>query len=144
MRREVFGIGFCVLCIVRNGAIMFQRQQWLCLVKLVDRWWLFDNINRRIRDGSYTLFWINHWLNGTLLKVRFSGLFDLAENKMAIVVELNKLGWRKNGEVWKRRRRLSAWKVESIERLTSVVLQVEVENRVWITFLFLLHGHQYL
>lgn len=35
------------------------------------------------------------WLDGTSLKVRFSNLFDLAENKRATVAEMNKLGWRR-------------------------------------------------
>lgn len=94
--------------------------------------WLIDNIDRKIGDKTSYLFWKDHWLNGIRLKVRFSMLFNLAENKMASFTEMNELGWWENGEAWKWRGRFHVWENElvgeCIERLTSFVLQVDVED----------------
>lgn len=57
-------------------------------VDLVDGGWLFDNIEWRIGDGFSTLFWIDPWLYGMSLKVRFNRLFDLEENKRETIVEM--------------------------------------------------------
>lgn len=67
-------------------------------VSLVDVRWLLDNIDRRIQDESFTLLLIDHLFDGISLKVRFSRLFDLAENKRETVAEMTKLGWWENGE----------------------------------------------
>lgn len=77
----------------------------------------------------------NYSLNSMPLKEKFGRLFDLAENKGVSVAEMNELRWRENGETWKWCRRLFAWEElvwDCIERLTSIILQVEVEGRwVW-------------
>lgn len=52
-------------------------------------------------NGSSALFWRDPRMEDTLLNVRFSMLYDLADNKMATVADLHSLVWAVNGEVWK-------------------------------------------
>jgi len=74
----------------------------------VDGGWLLDNIDREMDDGSSTLIWRDPWLDEVSINVRYCRLYDLAENKMMIVVDMNALDWGVNGEAWKWRRRLFA------------------------------------
>jgi len=37
-----------------------------------------------VGDGRTTLFWSDPWFDGTSLDVRFTKLFDLAENQLVI------------------------------------------------------------
>lgn len=60
-------------------------------------------------------FWKNMWLDGSTLEVCFSRLFELVDNKLEIVAEMQFLGLKVNGEAWKWGRRLSAWE-ENLER----------------------------
>lgn len=135
MRWEIFDIRFYVFCMTRkrcvcvfwgNGGSIWWRNSRNIKegIKLVHGGWLFDNINWRIGDGSYTLFWINHWLDGTSLNVRFSRQFDLVKNKRVTIVEMNELKG-KNSESWKWLRRLFAWEKElvgeCIEQLMLVI-----------------------
>lgn len=53
-------------------------------------WWLV-NIDQNIGNMASTLFWKDPWLDGILLKVRFSRLFDLANNKFVSFVQMNEL-----------------------------------------------------
>jgi hypothetical protein len=52
------------------------------------------------------LFWKDPWLNGVSFDVRYSRLFYLGVNKLAIIAEMFSLGWEVNGEALKWRRRL--------------------------------------
>ena len=71
-------------------------------------WWFGDNIGREVGDGLQILFWWEQWIDGVVLKSRFSRLFDLAVNKMTTVAEMYSLGWGGDDEAWKWRRRLLA------------------------------------
>lgn len=44
-------------------------------------------------DGSTTLFYRAPWLEGIPFNVRFNRLYELVENKLAIVDEMHSLGW---------------------------------------------------
>lgn len=72
------------------------------------------------------------WFDGASLDVKFIRLFELAENKLAIVVGKH---FTVNGEAWKWRRRLFVWKEElvreCVDQLIRVVLHVEVAYR-WV------------
>jgi hypothetical protein len=65
------------------------------------------------------------------LKCRFSRLFGLVDNKMALVVEMNSLGCGVDGEAWRWWWRLLAWEEEQLteccEFLDNIVL--------WLLFL---------
>ncbi|GAU17363.1 hypothetical protein TSUD_232390 [Trifolium subterraneum] len=105
-------------------------------VGLMDSRWLKDNNIRKVGDGRNTLFWTEPWLEDCPLDRSFSRLFDLAENKFITVADMHGLGWGVDGEAWKWRRRLRAWEEElvldCVERLSNVVLQVNVHDRwVW-------------
>lgn len=49
-------------------------------------------------DGSSTLFWRDSWLDEIPFNVRYNRFYDLAENKMTIVPDMNALGCGVNGE----------------------------------------------
>jgi len=53
--------------------------------KLLDERWLLDNITTDVRDGTTTLLWRVMWLDSFPLEVQFRRLFELADNKLAIV-----------------------------------------------------------
>lgn len=59
-------------------------------------------------------------------------MFDLSENKMAIVAQMFPWGWDEGGEAWKWCRRLWAWEEALVEEcgnmLLTVVLQVDIED----------------
>jgi hypothetical protein len=40
-------------------------------------------------------------MEGVALKDRFNHLFELSDNKMAMVAEMEHLGWGESGESWK-------------------------------------------
>ena len=63
--------------------------------------WLVENIKRKMGYGSSTLFWRDHWVEGTLISDMLSRLYGLAENKIETVAKLFTLGWGVNVEVWK-------------------------------------------
>jgi len=50
-----------------------------------------------VDDESSTLFWRDPWLDEISFNVRYSRLYDLAENKM-MTIDMNALGWGVNGE----------------------------------------------
>ena len=41
---------------------------------------------RDVADDTYTLFWCDPWLDEGVLKVIFSSIFTLANNKMATII----------------------------------------------------------
>jgi len=55
--------------------------------------WLVDNIWHKVDDGSSTLFSRDSWLEGETLNTRFSRLYELIDNKLAIVADMHSLGW---------------------------------------------------
>jgi len=61
-------------------------------------------------------------------------VFDLSENKSLTVAHMFELGWDVGGVTWKWRRRLLAWKEETLVEcrrlLLTVVLHVNVDD-VW-------------
>jgi len=81
------------------------------------------------------LFWRDLLLDCAPFIVRLSRLYELAENKMAIVAVMNFIGWRVNAKVWNWRRRLFVLEDELVEEcvelLTSVVLEVDLDDR-WV------------
>ena len=58
-------------------------------VGLSVRWWFDDNIRRVMGDGRDTYFWTDSWVGGVPLRVRFSRLFELAENRWMMVAEMS-------------------------------------------------------
>jgi len=89
------------LCLGRGGgSIWWQNlKQNSVGVFFLDERWLVDNITRKkVGDGMSTLFWNDPWLIGPPLETCFSRLFELAKNKLAIVVEMYFLRWKVNGE----------------------------------------------
>lgn len=46
-------------------------------------------------------FMIYSWLGDLFLRDRFTGLFDLSENKLLTVANKFALGWGEGGELWK-------------------------------------------
>lgn len=79
------------------------------------------------------LFWRDPWLDGGVLKFRFSRLFHLADIKMAMVVDRHYLCWREGSKAWKWRRRLLAWEEEHVrelcELLNPIVLLANMTDR---------------
>jgi len=98
-------------------------------------WWFDTNVGWEVGDGTQTLFWWDPWIDGMVLKISFSRLFDLATNKMATVAEIYSLRWGEEGEAWKWRRRLLAWEEEKVREccdfLTNIILQPTHSDR-WI------------
>jgi len=50
--------------------------------------WVDDNIRRNVVDEYFRLSWIDFWIDGEALSVRFKRLHELSENKMATVREM--------------------------------------------------------
>jgi len=59
--------------------------------------WFDDNVRRIVGDGGTTLFWFDHWVGESPLRVQFPRLFDLAINKDCTVEEMESLGWEVGG-----------------------------------------------
>jgi len=76
--------------------------------------WFTDHLQRKVGNGVGTLFWRDSWLEGGVLKDKFSHLFYLSDKKMATVADMFLLGWGEGGEAWKWRRRLLAWEEELV------------------------------
>jgi len=72
-------------------------------------------------------------VGGVPLRDRFPRLFSLAEDRWATVVEMEGRGWTVGGGVWVWRRRLFAWKEESVVEcaaiLHNIVLQDNISDR---------------
>jgi len=60
----------------------------------------------RSGDRSTTLFWKDPRLDGFSFSLSFNILFELANNKLATVVDIFSLGWGEYGEAWKFRHSL--------------------------------------
>ncbi|MCH92232.1 beta-glucan-binding protein, partial [Trifolium medium] len=62
--------------------------------------WFGESVSKKVGGGIDTLFWIDLWLGGIPLCVRFRRLFDLAEDKSGTIAEMSSLGWEAGGEAW--------------------------------------------
>ncbi|GAU48424.1 hypothetical protein TSUD_405540 [Trifolium subterraneum] len=67
-----------------------------------------DSIRRKVGDGRNTSFWLDPWLDDGPLQRSFSRLFELSENKEAMVADMIVAGSGVGGETWQWRRRLYA------------------------------------
>jgi hypothetical protein len=80
-----------------------------------------DCISNKVGDRLNTYFWIDPWLGGTPLCVRFRRLFNLAGNKSSTVADLFSLGCVEGGGAWNWRRRLWAWEEEMLGECTTLL-----------------------
>lgn len=103
------------LCVVERGDGSVWRQTMKSIRKgvgQVDVGWLRDNISQNVGDATSTMFWLDPWLGGMLLKESFGRLYELADKKLAIVEHMFIIGWGENGEACKWCRRLFSWEEE--------------------------------
>jgi hypothetical protein len=106
--------------------------------------WFRDNVERKVGDGVDTAFWLDPWVGGVPLSVRFGRLFNLAVNKSISVADMCELGWDEGGEAWQWRRRLWAWEEELLGEcrilLSDISLQHNSTDR-WVWRLDPLNGY---
>ena len=76
---------------------------------------------------------MDRWVGDVPLCDRFRRLYDLSENKMAIVAQMFGLGWDAGGEAWKWQRRIWAWVEECRILLLTVMLQIDTKDVWWWT-----------
>jgi len=96
--------------------------------------WYADNVSLKIGNRVNTLFWLDRWVGDVPLRVRYRRLFDLSEDKLLTVAQLNDLGWDVGVEAWKWRRRLWAWEEELVVECRTLLLTVSLQadiNDVW-------------
>ncbi|MCI67770.1 C-terminal binding protein, partial [Trifolium medium] len=58
-----------------------------------------ESIERRVGNREDTFFWIDPWLGGVLLRVKYRRIFDLSTNKTSSVAAMCELGWEEGGGV---------------------------------------------
>jgi hypothetical protein len=106
--------------------------------------WFEGNIRRVVGDGVNTLFWFDHWVGDSPLRIKFPRLFDLAVNKECLVAKMEREGWEEGGRAWLWRRRSLAWEEDSVREcivlFNNVVLQVTVSD-TWRWTLDTIHGY---
>jgi hypothetical protein len=94
--------------------------------------WFQENVTRKVGDGVDTCFWHDPWLGGVSLSVRFSRLFELADDRSCTVLLMSTLGWEEGRAAWRWRRQLWVWEEkmlrECIILLRSVSLQLDVTD----------------
>jgi len=61
--------------------------------------WFEESVSKKVGNGLHSYFWYDQWLGGAPLCVRFRRLFNLAENKSSMVVDIFSLGWGVGDEV---------------------------------------------
>lgn len=98
--------------------------------------WFRGSVVKKVGDGRNTLFWLDPWVGGVPLSVRFRRLFDLSVNKSISVSDMSLLGWDDGGEAWKWRRRLWDWEEELVVEcrtlLSNVLLQAHsLDQWLW-------------
>ena len=71
-----------------------------------------DNIGHVIDHTYFILFWKNPWLNVVSFFVRFNRLYELAENKLVTIIDVNTMDWGVNGKTLKWRQILFTWEEE--------------------------------
>ena len=95
--------------------------------------WFKDCIFKQVGNMRDILFWIDPWVEGDLLSVRFRHLYDLSVSKNCTVEEMFELGVEEGGLAWNWRRRLWDWEEEMAREcrllLSNVVLQVSTNDR---------------
>ncbi|CAJ2670838.1 unnamed protein product [Trifolium pratense] len=89
-----------------------------------------EHVSRKVGDGSDTFFWTDPWVDGISLRERFGRLFDLAENKSALVAEMFMQGWGIGGAAWVWRRQLRAWEEELLGECQSLLLTLFLQDHV--------------
>jgi len=82
---------------------------------------------------------MDNWVGGVPLGVRFSRIFELAENGRVSVAEMSQLGREEGGEAWRWRRRLFAWEEENVWECISLL-----SNFIFFILTFLTSGSGYL
>jgi len=75
-----------MMCGIRNG------------VGLGAGSWFQDNLRRVVGGGRDTYFWIDNWVGGVPLRVRFPRLFELADDRWAMMEDIGRRGWEDGGE----------------------------------------------
>jgi hypothetical protein len=90
--------------------------------------WFEDNVRRVVGGGADTYFWLDNWVGGVPLRVRFPRLFDLALNKGVTVREMASRGWEVGGGTWEWRRRLLACEEDSITEFSSLLSNVVLQE----------------
>jgi hypothetical protein len=55
--------------------------------------WFPDNLHLNVGNSAITLFWLDWWIGDVPLCDGFCRLYDLLENKMAIVAQMFAWGW---------------------------------------------------
>jgi len=83
--------------------------------------WFSDHVSRSVGNGRNTLFWVDVWIGGVALSVRFSKLYDFSLEMEISVSDMFQLGWGVDGEAWRWRRRLFAWEEELVGELTLLL-----------------------
>jgi len=87
---------------------------------------------------------MDRWVGDVPLCDRFSRLYDLSDNKLAIVAQMFGWGWEAGGEAWKWMQRLWDWEEVFVEErrnlLLTVLLQVDTED-VWTWILDPVEGY---
>jgi len=91
----------------------------------VVRGWFSYHLRREVGDDVGTLFWWDPWLDGGILKDRFSLLFYLSDSKLATVANMFSLGW--GGEAWKWRCRLMDWEEELGSECWALLLLIVLQ-----------------
>jgi hypothetical protein len=76
--------------------------------------WFEENISKSVGNNLNTFFWIDCWVGPMKLRERFRRLYDLSIHKDNTVREMKALGWGKDGNVWRWRRRLMVWEEEVV------------------------------
>ena len=68
---------------------------WRELVRIRDDGgsWFRENVSKVVGNGRGTFFWMDPWLGGIALSVRFRRLHDLSVNKNRTVEEMFVKGW---------------------------------------------------
>lgn len=79
-------------------------------------------------DGTSTLFWHDNWCTGGPLKISFPRLFSIAVHQDALICQMGR--WQDEGWEWNLcwRRGLYDWEVANVERLTLIIIQVNLER----------------
>ena len=95
--------------------------------------WFAERVSKRVGDETSTFFWYDRWLRDVPLRLRFSCLFNLSNNKLCTVTDMSNLGWEEGGQAWSVGRRLWVWEeelvVECRHLLYGIVLQPNVSDR---------------
>ncbi|GAU44687.1 hypothetical protein TSUD_183450 [Trifolium subterraneum] len=90
--------------------------------------WFAAGVERRVGNGVDTFFWIDLWLGGIPLSVRFRRLFDLSQHKLKTVAEMRDFGWGSGGAAWLWRRQLWVWEEEMVVECRGLLSNIVLQN----------------